>query len=69
MLFGRKLDRTGSSSHPSSSATRSAVRLSTSAYSSYEPAMISAWISRNSGISRSRSIVKPSRSASLRKAS
>ena len=33
-LFGRKLERTGSSSHPSSSATAIAVRRKTSAYSS-----------------------------------
>ena len=41
-LLGRKFERDGSRSQLSSDATRTAVRRSTSAYSSYEPR----WISR-----------------------
>ena len=68
-LSGRNWAREDSSSHSSSPATFTAVRLSTSAYSSYEPLWISCWISMNRGISTSRSMVKPSRSASFWKAS
>ena len=45
------------------------MRRSTSAYSSYEPPSISFSVSMNSGMSWSRSIVNPSRSASFEKAS
>ena len=66
---GRKPDREGSSGHPSSREMLTAVRRSTSAYSSYEPPLISCCVCMNSGISSSRDSVYPSRSASLEKAS